>query len=348
MSLRDAFLNQAISCGALGSPFMERLFNILADHWPTDSALALRLSQYEGDIGPSGHSLPLRIAAGLHALALSGQSTLLRDVYPPQQTQDLQLQNAVLTAIETNADFLMDWTASPPQTNEVRRAATMIGAAHVAVTAFDLPIHLSELGASAGLNMMWDHYALEVAGQRFGSSLAALTFRPEWRGDLPPPASPQIASRAGIDLNPLEVTRADHQLRLMAYIWPDQTDRMAMTRTAMSVTDAPIDQGDAIEWLERRLLNAPSGHLHFIQHSVAWQYFSAAAQTKGRALIEAAGAKATPERPLAWFSMETDGDTKGSKGAALALRIWPGNISLALGRADFHGRWVDWHPKSSN
>ena len=57
---------------------------------------------------------------------------------------------------------------------------------------------------------------------------------------------------------------------------------------------------------------------------------------------EAAGAQATPNRPLAWLSMETDGDTTGKVGAALTLRLWPGDITLELGRADFHGRWINW------
>ena len=100
--------------------------------------------------------------------------------------------------------------------------------------------------------------------------------------------------------------------------------------------------GERIDWLAARLQAAPPGHLHLIQHTVAWQYFPAEAQQRGQALIEAAGAKATPDRPLAWLSMETDGDTTGKVGAALILRLWPGEITLDLGRADFHGRWVDW------
>jgi hypothetical protein len=26
----------------------------------------------------------------------------------------------------------------------------------------------------------------------------------------------------------------------------------------------------------------------------------------------------------------------------VTLRLWPGDKTLDLGRADFHGRWVDW------
>ncbi len=29
-------------------------------------------------------------------------------------------------------------------------------------------------------------------------------------------------------------------------------------------------------------------------------------------------------------------------GAALRLQVWPRGDRLALGRADFHGRWIEW------
>ena len=81
------------------------------------------------------------------------------------------------------------------------------------------------------------------------------------------------------------------------------------------------------------------GHLHLVCHTIAWQYFPAAAQAKGSALIEAAGTRATPQSPLAWLSYEADGH---SPGAALTLRLWPGDLTIPMGRADFHGRWIDW------
>ncbi len=342
MKLSEAFRNQAISCTALGSPFMGQLLNILADHWPEDSALAQKFNTFEGDIGPAGHSLPLRTAGGLHALVLTGQDDRLAQVYPPNTATYTDLRDAVLAALENHTEFLLDWTDSPPQTNEVRRSAALIAGAQVAVTYFDLPLHLSELGASGGLNLMWDHYALDLTQAQFGPNDPVLTLRPDWTGEMPPVRQPQIATRAGVDLNPLDPQRADHLLRLTAYLWPDQPERLSLTRAAASVMKAQIDAGDAIDWLSDRLSTAPQGQLHLIQHSVAWQYFPTQVQARGTAMIEAAGAQATSERPLAWLSMESDGDTKGNKGALIQLRIWPGDITLHLGRADFHGRWIDW------
>jgi len=342
MTLSQAFRDQSQTCTRMGSPFMGQLLGILAKHWPETSALGQKFAAFEGKIGPAGHSLPLRIAGGLHALVLSNAAPDLKLLYPPATPSDVDLQREVLKALRTHEAFLLDWTSSAPQTNEVRRSAALIAGAHVALQHFDLPIHLSELGASGGLNLMWDHYALDVGGTVFGPPVPTITFAPEWTGPLPPKAAPVVAQRAGVDLNPLDPKNPDHLLRLTAFLWPDQPERLTMTRAAASIAQADITRGDAIDWLGPRLDTAPQGHLHLIQHTVAWQYFPEAVQKRGRALIEAAGATATGTRPLAWLSMETDGDATGEVGAALTLRLWPGDITLHLGRADFHGRWIRW------
>lgn len=342
MNLGEAFDHQAETCARMGSPFMGRLLSILAQDWPADSALGRKLANFGGDIGPAGHSLPLRIAGGLHALVLNRAVPDLAALYPPHVASDVALRAGVLDALRDHEAFLLDWTDSAPQTNEVRRSAALIAGAHVALQHYDLPLHLSELGASGGLNLMWDHFALEVDGTRFGAQTPVLTLTPDWTGPLPPPARPQVADRAGVDLNPLKPGRGEDLLRLTAYLWADQPERLILTRAAASVATAPVVKADAIDWLADRLPSAPQGRLHLIQHTVAWQYFPKAARERGRAMIEAAGARATVNRPLAWLSMETDGDTSGKIGAALTLRLWPGDITLDLGRADFHGRWINW------
>ncbi|MEM9967615.1 MAG: DUF2332 family protein [Pseudomonadota bacterium] len=342
MTLQQAFLAQSRACTRLGSPFMGQLCRLLAQHWPCDSQIAQSFLRFEGDLGPDGHSLPLRLAGGLHALVLSDRAPMLAESYPPNDVGDEILLQNLLRALDEHAPFLSRWVERPPQTNEVRRSALLIAGAHVALQHFDVPIHLSELGASGGLNLMWDHYALVIDDMRYGPDDAVVTLTPDWTGPLPPPAHPKVATRAGVDLNPLDPAKKEDLLRLIAYLWPDQPTRLKMTRAAASVATAPVFAGDAIEWLEQRLQNAPAGQLHLIQHTVAWQYFPKSAQVRGHQLIAAAGQNATAERPLAWLSMETDGEVAGKNGAALTLRLWPGNYQINLGRADFHGRWVRW------
>lgn len=153
MELRATFLEQAKACVGLGSPFMGRLMELLARHWPNDTALARRFALWEGDIGPFGASLPLRLAGGLHALVLMARDAPLAAAYPPNVVDDAVLLDAVLGAMRHHDAFLCRWVENAPQTNEVRRSTVLIAVAHWLDERFHLPLHLSELGASAGLNL---------------------------------------------------------------------------------------------------------------------------------------------------------------------------------------------------
>jgi hypothetical protein len=339
MVLQANFLEQAKSCVELDSPFMGRLMTLLACHWPDDTALARRFALWEGDIGPSGASLPLRLAGGLHALVLTGRDVPLAAAYPPNLVDDAVLLEAVMQAMRRHDAFLCRWVESAPQTNEVRRSVVLIAAAHWLDERFHLPLHVSELGASAGLNLLFDKFAMQIGEHHWGPRDATVRLVPDWRGRLPPQSMPRIIERRGVDLNPLHVGRPEHELRLISYIWPDQMDRVARTRAAMALQVEQVDEGDAVEWLAKRLNVTWPGRLHLIYHTIAWQYFPAERQASGRAIIEAAGAAATEETPLAWLAMEAD---ENANGAALTIRLWPGDIRLSLGRAGFHGQWVDW------
>jgi len=341
MNLSAALIQQAVACDELGSPFTARLLRALPALVRPDTPLGDRLLGWPGEIGPSGASVPLRLASAFHSLVQSGAAPELAAVYPPNRVSDGALAAALDRAFTDHAAQIDTWINSAPQTNEVRRSAIMIAAAQGLAARFGLPFVLSELGASAGLNLMWDRYGLIVAGQRFGPEAPALTFEPRWSGPAPLSARPVVTARRGVDLNPVDAATPEGQLRLLSYLWADQTDRIARTQAAIGVAKAQVDAGDAADWLQDRLTQMHDGAVHLIFHTVAWQYFPAPVQARARALIAAAGAKATPQRPLVWLSMEADDQRDG---AALRLRLWPGDERHALGRADFHGRWVNWSP----
>lgn len=296
-----------------------------------------RLFGWPGDLGPKADSVPLRLCGAFHALRLSRRGGL-EPVYPPHRVDDDTLWGALDGALRGEAEFIDAWLDSPPQTNEVRRSGPLIAVGHWLAARFDLPIVTSEIGASGGLNLRWDRYALEAAGQRFGAPDPALVLRPDWTGPLPPKTQPMVTERRGVDLNPLDPSDPADALRLTAYLWPDQPERLALTQAAIAAAGDRVECADAVDWLETREMRRP-GHLHLIYSTVAWQYLPVLAQARGTALIEAAGAQASKDAPLAWFGMENDG---GSNGAALTLRLWPGDVSLKMGRADFHGRWINW------
>lgn len=337
----EAFEFQSKACAELGSPFMGRLMALFAQEpWPK-GLIRDRVFGWPGDLGPRFQSVPLRLAGALHALVLQGHSGL-RAVYPPADVSDAALWGAVSAALVSDAAAIDRFIDSAPQTNEVRRSAALIPLGHWLAERFGLPIRSSELGASGGLNLRWDRYALDIPGGPFGPSDPVLTLRPTWSGPPPPTARPRISDCAGVDLNPLDPARPEGAVRLQAYLWPDQPERLSLTRAAIAAADSPVKRAEAIDWLAARLAPFPDpGHLHLIYSTIAWQYFPADAQARGTALIEAAGAKATDSAPLAWYGMENDG---GARGAALTLRLWPGNLTIPMGRADFHGRWIDWQP----
>lgn len=335
--LREALLAQSRSCASLGSPFMAQLCRVLADRLAPGTPLTDRLFGWQGDVSSNGASLPLRLAGALHALKRRGDAALAA-VYPPATVDDETLWQAVDSAMSREAAFIDRFLDTAPQTNEVRRSAALIAVALWLAERHPLPLILSELGASAGLNLSFDRYALVAGAARRGPREAALTLAPNWRGPPPPDLPLSVAERRGCDLNPLD--RGRDAERLFAYLWPDQPEREALTRAALALPTPRVDREDAADWLATRLTPTP-GHLHLIFHTIAWQYFPAAVQSRARALIETAGAAATTDAPLAWFGMEADGT---GPGAALTLRLWPGDVTLPMGRADFHGRWIDWRP----
>ncbi len=348
MKLRAAFLAQADSNRALGSPFTARVLEVLAESFAPGTLLADRLLSWEADdIGPGGASLPLRVLGGLYALVLLGKDEGLISVYPPNVAPSEQaLRQAVQAGLVHHEEFLNSWINTAPQTNEVRRSAALIAAGHYLQARFGLPLETYELGASGGLNLHWDHYALNHPKGSAGASDPALTLAPDWEGEALPSDAPQVIARQGVDLNPLDPSDPDDALRLMAFLWADQPERMERTKAAMSVAATKVDAGDAAAWLEDKLSDLTPGRFHLVYHTVAWQYFPQ--ETKDRCLAAMRKTQATESTPLARLSMEAD-DLSGSagQGAALCLTLWPGEVEIPLGRIDFHGRWIRWAPGQS-
>jgi len=207
---------------------------------------------------------------------------------------------------------------------------------------FQKPLVLSELGASAGLNLLWDSLGFNFGGLLIGPEASPIHLAPDWTGPLPPKANLFVAERQGCDLNPIVASSSDDRLRLLSYLWADQTERITRTRAALDIAirkSIIVEKADAIDWLERRLTMPRKDMVHVVYHSIAWQYFPADTQAKGQQLLEKVGANTTVDMPLAHLQLEADGKPEG---AAITLQIWPTGEKHVLGRADYHGRWVTW------
>lgn len=339
--IRQSFLRQAKACADLGSPFTARLCTLAAERLTGNSSVGAMVLSWPGNPDGTGDALALRLAGTLHALVRSGQDAALAAVYPPHSIDDDTLWAAIEAAMRRDEAFMLERLKSAPQTNEVRRSAALLPGFLTIAALTGKPLVLSEVGASAGLNLQWDRYSYQLADVRWGEA-SAVELTPRWEGPPPPQAPIKITERAGCDLNPLDPSSEDDRLRLFSYIWADQQDRLDRTAAALEMateSGLKVEKTDAIDWLRNRLATSRQGMTHVIYHTIAWQYLPTALKAEGEALIADAGSRATPDAPLARLQLEADGKPDG---AAILLTLWPTGETREIGRSDFHGRWVKW------
>jgi hypothetical protein len=342
MTVADAFRAQAEVCASMGSPFTARLYTLIADRLARGTPVADRVLSWPGDPRGRADALPLRLAGALHGLVIEGRDPGLAAAYPPHAADDAALWHAVAAALEAHAPYVLHRLDSPPQTNEPQRSAALAPGLLTVAAHTGLPLVTSELGASAGLNLSWDRFRYRFGDTAWGDPASAVRIAPDWHGPPPPLPDARVAERAGCDRAPPDPTRDDDRLRLLSFVWADQAARMARVAAAIDIArahDVHVDRADAPAWLEERLATPCPGHAHAVYHSIFWQYLPPEAQARARAALDAAGARATADAPLAWLRMEGDGHEPG---AAITLTLWPGDETRLLGRVDYHGAWVRW------
>jgi hypothetical protein len=338
-TLRDAFALQAKFCRQTGSPLTASVLEALIAVMDRTTRTGARILDWPGD--PMTDALKLRIAGGLNALARSGKDPELTALYAARDGDWPGVIGRVLSEYD---DWLTPWLDNAPQTNEVARSGVLFPGMMEIARRFGPRLEILELGASGGLNLNMDRFAYDLGGVSAGEAGSAVRIVPAWSGPAPLAAPVEIVARRGVDLNPLDMTDPAVAQRMLAYIWPDQTDRVARAEAAIAVARAfppPVEAGDGAAWIERALVKPQAeGVTRVVYHSVALQYFPPEGRARVRAAIEAAGAQATAERPLGWLSMEFP---EVVTTAHLTLRCWPGDgATQMLALAHPHGAHVEW------
>ncbi len=342
--VREAFRAQGEVCTAMGSPFTGRLCRLLAERLAPGDPVADRVLGWTGDPGGRADALPLRLAGALHGLVIEGRDAGLAAVYPPdhEAVSDDALWAAVAAAFVAHAAAILRRLDGPPQTNEPQRSAALCPGFLTVAARFGLPLVISELGASAGLNLSWDRFAYRFGAAGWGDPASPVRIEPDWQGPPPPLPPARVAERAGCDLSPPDLAREADRSRLLSFVWADQVARKARMAAAIEIARANavrVERADAPDWLAARLATPRPGRAHVVYHSIFWQYLPAEVQARARASLDAAGARASLAAPLAWLRMEGDGQEPG---AAITLTLWPGGETRRLGRVDYHGAWVRW------
>jgi hypothetical protein len=339
--LLDAFERQTDWCRKLDASFTADIVETLADELRRGGPLSLLLPEWPGD--PAADAVPLRLCGALHALALDSDAPIAA-LYPPKTTQldRKALVKELNAALERDRPFFERMLRQPPQTNEIGRAAVLLGGfAEIAQTT-GLPLALLEVGASAGLNLRWDRYRYELGSHAWGDPASPVHIRSEWRGSPPPlPSTIEVDERAGCDEAPLDPRSDADRRSLLAYCWPEQRERVERLRAALELaaTDQlAVERADAAQWLEGRLAERRPGVATVVFHSIVWRYLAKDTQEAARRAIEQAGARATADAPLAWLALEeAEGETP-----TLTLTQWPGGARRRLATAHPHGAHADW------
>lgn len=289
------------------------------------------------------------------ALAVAGDAELIARLgtLPPAKRQPNLLLGVVRLLggpVEDPAAFhefvVAHWPAveaemrvRATQTNEAGRCAVLLPV----LASLPQPLALLEVGASAGLCLYPDRY-----GYRYGDQLldggppvldCVLT------GAAPPPRRPEVVWRAGLDLNPLDVTDPADVAWLDALIWPEQAHRRERLHAAAAVaaTDPPLlVRGDLADDLPALAAQAPPDATLVVFHtSVLYQV----PKPRRDAFVEVIQAEAVRGLAGHWIANE-DPDVLGYAGLPAAPTGAHHNV-LALDGTPLawtrgHGQAIDW------
>ncbi len=247
-------------------------------------------------------------------------------------------------ALSRHEAWVADFITRPPQTNETRRAIGLLAG----FSRLQGPLHLLEIGASAGLNQHWDAFGYDGGHWQRAGAPGAPVIAAEWIGPVPDlPARFEIASRRACDLTPLDIEDNFDRLRVKSYIWPDQTDRLERLDKAIAVArerGVRVEAANAADWLEAALSGPLPAGTTVVYHSIAWQYFDADTHRRAVRAIEAAGTRADSEHRLAWLRYENAAvfDASARKvDHRLDMISWPGRRHAQIASVDPHGFRVE-------
>lgn len=173
-----------------------------------------------------GQPAPNLLFGAVHYLLLKGAQHPLRKFYLAGDSGDpeifkefcLKHRNAIEKIIATRI----------VQTNEVGRSAALFAAFSFLKREYEISrLNLIEIGASAGLNLLWDKFRYDFGNLgAFGDrhSKVVLKCKPIGRPPLERD-TPYVLERIGIDINPIDTKDRDSMMWLRALIWPGRPYR---------------------------------------------------------------------------------------------------------------------------
>ena len=257
-----------------------------------------------------------------------------KDAYPYFRSFCLDHSKAIIELVRSHL----------VQTNEVSRSACLMPAfCLMARQAGNFPLSLVEIGASAGLNLLWHHYGYDYGErERYGDPSSPVQIISEFRGLRRPTIPlefPKVALRLGLDLNPIDVCDPQACLWLRALVWPEHRDRAELLMRALEMArQHPTDlkAGDALDLLPEVLPDIPPDTALCIYHTHTLNQFSSEARERLSYLF----AEHSKHRELFVISIEWTGGAHPQ--LQLASFDKGKKTERLLGYCDPHGKWLEW------
>lgn len=333
-------LDQARLCDRLGSPLYARLLEAAADDAATGGPADALLRPLDAADARAG-ALALRLMAAVHRLVLTGRAPRLAAYFPSVggDSERPGLAGLFRETLAESRDVLAPLVELPCQTNEVGRSAALAFGFLELAGRTALPLRLLEVGASAGLNLRFDHFLYGGGGVRWGPPDSPVDLSGLWV-DPPPllPPSVVIAHRGGCDPRPLDPAAGSDRLDLEASVWADQVERLRRLRGALEVAarvPARVERAAAGEWVPRQLSSLPSGAVSVVYHSIVEEYLTDGERRELADALGRAGARARTDAPLAWLRLEPS--APGAAAYEVRLTSWPEGRDRVVARCGPHG-----------
>jgi hypothetical protein len=218
------------------------------------------------------------------------------------------------------------------QTNEPARCALRLPL----LAALPQPLALLEVGASAGLCLLPDHYGYDYDGHVIDGGPPRLRCSPS--GGVPLPFErPDVVWRAGLDLEPIDIDDPDRVRWLELLIWPGEEYRLKTLRAALEVARAVrprVVRGDlTTDDLDALAAEAPRDATLVIFHTAVLFYVP----REGRAAFRSRVARLD----ATWFACEGPrvlGFEEGEHTDLMALARDGERVAWA----DGHGAFLRW------
>lgn len=315
---------------------------------------------------PAAQRRPSLFLAAVNLLLAADPGAALAAYYPVhggQRPADAGLWPAFTDFCTARREELIPLLAQrSTQTNEIRRCVALrLGLTQVA-RRWPGPVALAELGASAGLNLLADHYHYRLNGADFEQqSGSAVLVSCEIRNGVPGAEvlgeRPRITSRLGVDQDPVDLSDPAALAWLEAFIWPEQTTELATLRAAAGLHAAlpgpAVVRGDATTDTARLLGELPGDEPIVVFTASLLSYL----EPGPRAAFAGQLSQASRHRRVAWVFAEASALVAATGVRAPGLPELAGNtteyvvgVSLRdpagaqedalLGMADPYVRWL--------